>query len=203
MGMDETSAMPDGALVEAARQGRREAFDELVARHQATLRVQAARYLVSGDDVLDVVQDAFFSAYRHLERFETDRPFLPWLRQILRNRVLNLLRDRAVERSRPLAMVDAALAEAAQTAVHDDGDGGDGGEANGDGRELAAMRHCLDGLEAKARELLDRRHVQGMAVKDIAQAIGRSPGSVSMLLMRIRSTLSACVQRRLAPRGAL
>ena len=197
MGTDETASLSVGALVEAARQGQREAFDALVARHQATLRVQAARYLVSGDDVLDVVQDAFFSAYRHLERFETDRPFLPWLRQILRNRVLNLLRDRAVERSRPLAMVDAALAEASQTPNDEDGND------DGDGSELEAMRHCLEGLETKARELLDLRHVQGMAVKEIAQVIGRSPGSVSMLLMRIRSTLSACVQRRLAPHGAL
>ena len=191
MGIDDTAALSDDALVEAARQGQREAFDTLVARHQATLRVQAARYLVSGDDVLDVVQDAFFSAYRHLERFETDRPFLPWLRQILRNRILNLLRDRAVERSRPLALVDDALADASQSA------------ADADGGELEAMRDCLKGLEAKARDLLDRRHVQGLAVQEIAQAIGRSPGSVSMLLLRIRSTLSACVQRRLASREVL
>lgn len=191
MGIDDTAALSDDALVKAARQGQREAFDTLVARHQATLRVQAARYLVSGDDVLDVVQDAYFSAYRHLERFETDRPFLPWLRQILRNRILNLLRDRAVERSRPLALVDDALADASQSA------------ADADGGELEAMRDCLKGLEAKARDLLDRRHVQGLAVQEIAQAIGRSPGSVSMLLLRIRSTLSACVQRRLASREVL
>ena len=202
MGIDDTSALTDGALVEAARQGQREAFDTLVARHQATLRVQAARYLVSGDDVLDVVQDAFFSAYRHLERFETDRPFLPWLRQILRNRILNLLRDRAVERSRPLAMVDAALADASQSAADADGGRDDSGGI-GDGLELEAMRDCLKGLEAKARDLLDRRHVQGLAVQEIAQALGRSPGSVSMLLLRIRSTLSACVQRRLASREVL
>ena len=44
----------------------------------------------------DVVQDAFFQAYRKLETFDDSRPLGPWLFRLAHNRCIDFLRRRKV-----------------------------------------------------------------------------------------------------------
>jgi RNA polymerase sigma-70 factor, ECF subfamily len=46
--------------------------------------------------VEDIMQEALFEAYRHLDRFDGDRPLSPWLFQITQNRCIDFLRRRDV-----------------------------------------------------------------------------------------------------------
>ncbi|HYE05097.1 MAG TPA: sigma-70 family RNA polymerase sigma factor [Planctomycetota bacterium] len=171
-------------LIARARAGDAAAFDGLVRLHQARLRALAARCVLDADDAHDLVQEAFIDAWRHLDRFDATREFGPWLRTLCRNRVTSFLRARATRRTRPLALVDEALAARLE---RDDG-GGDG--------DIAAVRTCLDELGERQRSLVDRRYARCEAVKDIARALGRTEGSVSMLLLRVRDALMRCVRRR-------
>jgi RNA polymerase sigma-70 factor (ECF subfamily) len=172
-------------LVRAASQGDREAFAGLVRAHQARLRALAALSLASRDDVHDVVQEAFIDAWRGLPRFEAGREFGPWLRTICRNRVAKFLRDRMPTRRRELALVDAALLE--QPALpEDDAD-----------RRLAALRACLQALDAPQRELLAARYRDETPVQALAADLGKSPNAVSMVLVRLKSALMRCVANRL------
>ena len=56
--------MDEKESIRRAQEGDREAFGPLVELYQARLRAYAARYVESGDDVFDIVQDVFLNAFK-------------------------------------------------------------------------------------------------------------------------------------------
>ncbi|HEX3135265.1 MAG TPA: sigma-70 family RNA polymerase sigma factor [Planctomycetota bacterium] len=171
--------MDERELITAAVAGDQEAFAGLVRLHQARLRGLVALSLSDRDDVLEVVQESFVDAWRGLDRFDQTREFGPWLRTLCRNRTLKFLRDRLPKRRRELALVDDALIAAPMVEPVD-------------GR-LAALRRCLELLDADHRRLLEQRYGNDVAVQDLAVALGKSPNAVSMILLRLKSVLQRCV----------
>ncbi len=180
----EPTDIDERALVSRARAGDEQAFSSLVRLHQARLRGMLARYLIASDDVYDLVQEAFIDAFRNLASFDPEREFGPWLRTICRNRMVSFLRQR--RRSRPLSLVDEAIAERAADPAE---------ELRAD--ELSALRGCLQNLQESHRSLVDLRYVQSLPVKEISQRSGKSETSVSMMLLRIREALLKCLRRHL------
>ncbi|MCZ7573186.1 MAG: sigma-70 family RNA polymerase sigma factor [Ardenticatenaceae bacterium] len=88
--------MNESTLIARARQGDGAAWETLVRQHQeAAFRLA---YLLLGDAVEaeDVAQEAFIRAFRALDRFDTARPFRPWLLRIAANLARN--RRRAIGR---------------------------------------------------------------------------------------------------------
>ena len=76
---------PDRALVEAAAGGSREAFDELVRRHQGAM-ITLARVLTSGrGDAEDLAQDVFVRAWRSIGGFRGESTFRTWLHRVAIN----------------------------------------------------------------------------------------------------------------------
>src|SRR6188472_2639445 len=72
-------------LVAAAKEGDREAFDELVRATYASTYTLAYRLTGNEDDARDVVQEAYLRAYRGLRRFRGDAQFTTWLYRITAN----------------------------------------------------------------------------------------------------------------------
>lgn len=89
----------DGELVIAAQAGDRDAFTELVRRHQGTCMKLALSVLREREDAEDEVQNALFKAYEHLGQFQRDAKFSTWLSRIVLNQCLMRLRQ---TRARPV-----------------------------------------------------------------------------------------------------
>jgi RNA polymerase sigma-70 factor (ECF subfamily) len=76
---------PDRALVDAATAGSREAFDELIRRHQ-TAMITLARVLTAGrGDADDLAQEVFVRAWKSLRRFRGESTFRTWLHRVAIN----------------------------------------------------------------------------------------------------------------------
>lgn len=73
------------ALVDAARQGDRRAFDALVRATYVDTYTLAHRLTGDDDDACDVVQETYLRAYRGLDRFRGDAQFTTWLYRITAN----------------------------------------------------------------------------------------------------------------------
>jgi RNA polymerase sigma-70 factor, ECF subfamily len=86
--------LEDKALVEAARAGNSLAFVELCRRHSKSVIWRINRITKNWDDAEDALQEALFSAYRNLHRFENRCAFSSWLTTIGINSALMLLRRR-------------------------------------------------------------------------------------------------------------
>jgi RNA polymerase sigma-70 factor (ECF subfamily) len=112
----------DEELVLLARQGDPDAFDQLVARHQAAVFRAALAALRVREDAEEVAQDAFVRAWKALDRFRGDSSFRTWILRIVWNRAISRRRGLAgwLRRSTPLDDVaePAAAAGGQDAGVH-------------------------------------------------------------------------------------
>lgn len=83
----------DLLLVEEVKAGNRQAFSEIVRRHQKSLLRLCVRFVKDLNTAEDVVQDAFIKAYEKLGTFEGRSSFKSWLFQIAVNTAKNKLRE--------------------------------------------------------------------------------------------------------------
>jgi RNA polymerase sigma-70 factor (ECF subfamily) len=76
---------PDLTLVQNCQKGDPDSFETLVQKHQAKM-VNLANKIVGDFEVADeVVQDAFFSAYKNILKFRGESKFSSWLGSIVIN----------------------------------------------------------------------------------------------------------------------
>lgn len=83
-------------LVIAAQRGEREAFSELVRRHQRRAYIVARSIVLNHEDAEDAVQDGFLHAFKAIGRFLPDQAFGAWLHRVVANAALDLTRRRKV-----------------------------------------------------------------------------------------------------------
>lgn len=83
------------ALVAAAREGDRSAFEELVSLHYRSVFRTAMAALQRREDAEDVTQDAFVLAWRKMASFRGDSSFKTWLLTIVWRQALDKRRSRS------------------------------------------------------------------------------------------------------------
>src|SRR3989442_734925 len=84
----------NGALVEACREGRASAFEELYRDHGGRMKSVARNLLGNASDAEDAVQEAFLKLYRGLAGFKGDSALSSWLYRILVNTCYDIGRRR-------------------------------------------------------------------------------------------------------------
>jgi RNA polymerase sigma-70 factor (ECF subfamily) len=89
--------LDDGELVALYRKGSADAGEILVRRHWPRAWRTAYAVLASRAEAEDAAQTAVERAFTQIARFDTDRPFGPWLARIAANQALNVLRARRRE----------------------------------------------------------------------------------------------------------
>jgi RNA polymerase sigma-70 factor (family 1) len=82
------------ALIEDLRAGEESAYAVLFHAHYHRLCNYAMNYLTSRDDAREVVQDVFVGMYIGRARLRPDESLTVFLHRAVRNRALNIVRDR-------------------------------------------------------------------------------------------------------------
>jgi len=181
----------DTELVSAAKAGDLTAFEELTTRHERRIYSLAYRILQNSYDAEDVTQQAFLSAVEHLAKFREEASFATWLYRIATFAALKVIRKRK-------GLDTVSLEEA--TEPREDGDSIPHPEYIADWKqspeqlvERNETRRLLDEalaqLDEKHRVVFLLRDVEGMSVKDTAEALGLSEANVKMRLLRARLQL--------------
>jgi len=160
--------------------------EELVRRHQDSVRGFLLFLGCPGSKVDDLVQDAFLAVLSAGFEDRGDGRAGAYLRKVARNLFLKSLRS---EQRRP-RVLDLDEAEGAWTRF----EGNDGGE-----RYLRALRRCLEGLAGRPREVLTLRYRGNLQRGAIARELGLSESGVKSILVRTRQRLRDCIERRLEP----
>lgn len=84
----------DLELIEEVRNGKRQAFTELMRRYQQRVYWTARRIVGSHADADDIAQETFIKAFLGLGDFRGDSSFFTWLYRIAVNLSLNTVRKR-------------------------------------------------------------------------------------------------------------
>ena len=177
----------DEALVRRMADGDDQALGVLYDRWQAVVNGVVSRMLRQPDDVEDVVEEAFWQAWRQAARFDRSRGAVQtWLLTIARSRALDRVRALRRRREEPLEGDDGQVVvqQAAES------DPGLDAEASERRRIVAA---ALSGLPAEQREALELGYFGGLSQTEIAERTGQPLGTVKtrmrLALQKLRSQL--------------
>lgn len=184
--------MDESGLIQAARQGDLDAFNRLVLANQDIVYSQAYRMLGDAEVAADATQEAFISAYKHLDTYRGGS-FRGWLLRIVTNACYDELRRRKRRPTVPLEPVDANEEEIESPSWMIDP--GELPEQAAVRKELAqAIQRCLDGLPDEFRLVVVLVDIQGLDYQEAAQAVGKPIGTVKSRLARARLRLRECLQ---------
>jgi RNA polymerase sigma-70 factor (ECF subfamily) len=181
------------AILVQARNGDGEALGRLLEAQRSTLHRLAERQLetriAARVDASDIIQQTFLEAHRSFEQFagQDVRQLTAWLKGILDHKVAGAIRDhallqkRTVQRDRSLddshggkaslkQELDAGFSTPSQNAIR--------------GEQEQHLRLALSVLPVDQREAVRLRHLEGWALADIAQHLGRTPAATAGLIKR-------------------
>ncbi len=188
------SRVPDDReLVRRAQAEDKEAFEELVRRHQHRVFGVAGGILRRREDVEDIAQQVFVKAYFSLKRFDQRAALSTWLYKITVNECWDLLRKKKV---RPL-IYESDLSEEQARQL----DGSEKHENLGpDTSETLEMRQHVDrllaGIDERDRMMLILKEVEGFAVEEIAQMMDLNANTVKVRLFRARRRIVSQAHKR-------
>lgn len=171
-------------LVERARRGDRDAFDELVRQTYAGTWTLAVRLTADEEDARDVVQEAYLRAWRSIGRFRGDAQLTTWLYRITANCASTQMSRGAKHRHDEL---DEELGVADLTP-----------QADPAGRaEQSAVRSTLveaiDALPDGLRAVVVLRDVYDLPHEAIAAELGISETAAKVRLHRARKRLRSAL----------
>jgi RNA polymerase sigma-70 factor (ECF subfamily) len=189
--------IPDNELVARAKAGDLESFEALVSRHERRVYSLALRMLRHEQDAQDVTQTALLSALEHLDGFRGESSFGAWLLRIATHAALKIIRKR-----KGLATISLEGA----TEPGEETDAIPHPEFIADWRQSPEelvhrnevqrlLDDALDQLDEKHRLVFLLRDVQGLSVKETAQALGLSEANTKVRLLRARLRLREEITR--------
>lgn len=167
--------MDDRDLIARAQQGDRQAFTELVCRHQNA--VVGLIYRMCGDpqQAEDAAQEAFVRVWQNLKNYKPQHAFRSWLYRIAANAALDTLRrERPSTELGSLNLADP-LAGPEQAA-----------EEN---QRVAQVRRAITRLSPPLRIVLILREYQELSYHEISEALEIPTGTVMSRLNTARSQL--------------
>ena len=179
----------DRDAVRAIRSGDREALAHLVQRYQGRLFGLVLMMVRRPTAADDVTQDAFVRAYMHIDQYDEGRAFYPWLAAIAVRLSQNWLHRQA----RTTGREGVALEDAPEPAS--DAQALDSLIASERDQEIWRAVAALPSGERTAVILYYREE---MPVRDIAQALGVTIGTVKTLLFRARRHLRVRLEAAIA-----
>jgi RNA polymerase sigma-70 factor (ECF subfamily) len=177
----------DSELVERAQRGEREAFELLVERYKHKAYRIAFHFTRQREEAKDISQEAFLRAYTHLKSFDGRSSFYTWFYRIVVNLCLDHKRKK---RFSWLSLDQAEKNTAAEVGRRGPADSAPSPEQHVAAGELSRRAGAaLDNLPPKQRTVFILRNHQGLSIREIAEIVRSSEGTVKVHLHRAVATL--------------
>jgi RNA polymerase sigma-70 factor (ECF subfamily) len=181
-------------LIAGLARGDRASFRELVETHKKKVYFLALDLVKNPVDAEDISQEVFLKVFRGFKTFNRDAKLGSWLYRITYNACIDHLRKKALT---PEPMEDAALESGFQThpqlsAARIEQDPAAAAER---GILMARIEKALAKVSPQEKAVFLLRHYEDQNLKDIAETLGLTIGSVKSYLFRAVRKL----QKELAP----
>lgn len=173
----------DRELVRRAQREDKEAFEELIRRHQHRVFAVAGGILKRREDMEDIAQQVFVKAYFSLKRFDQRAAFSTWLYKITVNECWDLLRKKKV---RPLVYESDLSEEQAKQVITSAEKGKDEPDVSDRLEARQRVERLLQGLDERDRLMLILKEVEGFSIEEIAEVLDLNANTVKVRLFRAR-----------------
>jgi len=181
------SEKKDGALVELTLLGDDRAFEELVIRHERSVMGTAFKVTENKYFAEDASQDAFVSAWIHLDALSDGDKFGSWVYAIAKNRARKIV----VSYNNTAPDISLEVIEGLELASNDESGIEDliGIASLNEQEKYDELRAAVETLSEKIREAVKLHYFEGMSVADIAARLSLPAGTVKWRLSEGRKKL--------------
>ena len=175
--------MTEQQLLQAARRGREDAFEELVRLYEKRVYHLALRMCGNAEDAYEIAQEAFLSVWKGLRFFRGESSFSTWLYRLTSNAAIDFLR-------RPRRQgADGPSLDDEDTFVGV-ADPSPSPHQQAETLELRqALVQGLNTLSPEHRQVLLLRELQGLSYEEIAACLELDLGTVKSRIARAREKL--------------
>jgi RNA polymerase sigma factor (sigma-70 family) len=177
-----TATIARDELVERCKQGHAPSYQELYQRYSKAMYNTSLRIVNNSTDAEDVLQEAFVDAFRSLNDFHYRSTFGAWLKKIVINKSINVLRKRKVN----LVEIDDSKAGELPS------------EAGIDENEIAyqvqQVKKAIEKLPDGYRTVLSLYLLEGYDQEEISEIIGISHNTVRTQYVRAKQKLLTIIK---------
>ena len=167
----------EAVLVDRAKAGDRDAFEELVRRHAERLYAVVLRFVADGEEAQEVTQEAFLRAWRGIARFEGRSRFFTWLYRIGINEA-----KRRASRQPPVPV--ASLEDEPVPEAPDWSEAPETRSEQGDLRRV--LEQAIRSLPVEYRAPIVLRDVEGLSTREAAEVMDLGEAAFKSRLHRAR-----------------
>jgi RNA polymerase sigma-70 factor (ECF subfamily) len=177
----------DRQWVRRAQAGDNEAFSRLVEKYQKRVYFLAYGMLGNQEDALDISQEAFLKAFRHLKGFRGGSDFYTWLYRIAYNLVIDFVRKEGRKKNVEYDDTYVPPVEESSHALRS--------SYSHPGKELAqqelsrVIMNAIQSLPEQQRAVIVLREIEGLSYDEIARALDIRKGTVMSRLHYARQRL--------------
>lgn len=182
---------PSRQVLEAARLKDERAFEAVVDACGGYVLNLAWRMVRDRAEAEDMAQEVFLRLYRVFHRYDPERPFLPWLKRVATNLLINLTSGKARRKRRQSASLEVMREEAGDAVP--DPRAPDAAEAAMRSERAGLLRAAIRRLRPEYAAILALRYFQGKSYEDLARDLGLPLGTVKNRLFRAREELALLV----------
>lgn len=178
--------MTERELVDRARAGDQDAFEQLVLNNQNRVYTLALRMVNDREEAADLAQEAFLKAWQGLPAFQGDSSFSTWVYRLASNVCIDYLRKQKRRREvEPVLSLDDEESGWTEPADWDQ-------DPQRQLERAERSREVARGLEALPdhhRQVLTLRELSGLSYQEIGQALELDIGTVKSRIARARLAL--------------
>lgn len=179
-------------FVKRAKTGDQDAIASLYEKTYTQVFYTVKSMIKDEDAVFDILQDAYMKAFAHLDSFEGDDKFLPWVKQIAANTARDWLKKK-----KPMLFSELNTDEdrdiAFEEQIEDDRDENIPEKVIDQQETVRLLTEIIEGLPEDQRAAIGMFYYQDMSVKQIAETMGASESAVKSRLKYGRDKIEAKV----------
>lgn len=164
-------------LVQKCREGDSFGFKKLYEYYSVAMYNTSLRIVNSAVEAEDVLQEAFIDAFRNIDSFENRSSFGAWLKQIVINKSINILKKRRVElvEIEPGGMEETMVADAP--------------EEDNNHLKVQQIKDAIKKLPDGYRATLSLYLLEGYDHEEIAQILGVAESTTRTQYIRAKKKL--------------
>jgi len=168
-------------LIERARNGEMGAFRKLVERYKKKIYYLSLDLTGNHHDAEDLSQEVFIKAYRSLKNFRGEAKFNSWLYRITVNTCISQKRKKSVS---AMTLQEDFDDDSAQQQFSNGGSNHNPEHSAEAGLMQQHIDNALQCLTPRERSIFVLRHYNDLPLKEIAQILKITEGTVKSMLFR-------------------
>jgi len=172
----------NSAIVERFKKGDKKAFQELYELYAKAMLNVSVRILNNAEEAQEVIQDAFLAVYENINSYDEKYAFGAWLKKIVINRSLNVLKKRKVVFI-PMAESEYEIEETNDEPEYIEYD-------------VSIVRNCIQELPDGYRTIFSLYLFEKYTHKEIAETLNISEGTSKSQYNRAKKKIIELVKQK-------